>query len=260
MAYNCVTNSPIAQTKLFMRPSDRKKDAWLYCEYILPNSLRSPTDRQIIAQSFDSSMEAYRKMLRPGEMAGMAKWVSVVTLCPLLELDDSQEISALGRLQRKGWQEGERVNLTRLPAENTKYRNMVLTEPPCYEVHAELTYKHSLEPQLMIRAKRHIISKSYPLTIGAVLSSACRRIGDVYLHEPPMASNGYSASHRSRQRFSIDGMIFSKVREHGGSFALDLTNSQFVFRNRQSGFGLVVNRIVVPSAEERLDLEVSRIQ
>ena len=218
------------------------------------------TDRELIARSFEPSMEAYRKMLRPGELAGMAEWVSVVTLCPLLEHDDSQETSALGRLKRKGWQEDERANLTRLPAENTKYRNMTLTEPPCYEVHAELTYKHSLKPLLMIRAKRQITSKSYPLTIGAVLSSACSGIGDVYLHEPPMASNGYNASHRSEQRFSIDGMIFAKVREHGGSFALDLTNSQFVFRNRRSGFDTVVNRIVVLSAEERLELEASRIQ
>lgn len=39
MAYNCVANSSIAQSKLFMRPSGRKEDRWLYCEFYLPHKL-----------------------------------------------------------------------------------------------------------------------------------------------------------------------------------------------------------------------------
>ncbi|GAB7323568.1 hypothetical protein MBLNU13_g07068t2 [Cladosporium sp. NU13] len=234
VAYNCVANSSIAQSKLFMRPSGHAPDHWVYCEFYLPRRLAISPGRQVVAQCFEPTMDAFHQVERTGGVDGMAKWVSVVSLCPLLELDDTQESTALGRLKRKGWQEDERAHLTGLPAENTKYADMFLTDPPTYKVQIEVTYKHSLKPLLMIRAKRHVVSTTSPLTVGAVLESACTQPGDTYLHEPAMPANNYNASHRFLKSSTINDVIVQTLQEHGGSFALDLSNSEFVFKNRRS--------------------------
>ena len=173
----------------------------------------------------------------------------MVNLCPLLVLDDAKETTALGRLKRKGWQDDERANLTGLPAENTRYADMVLTDPPVNTVGIKFTYKHSLWPMLRIQAKRHIKSKGGPLTIGAVLRSACSEPGNTYLHEPPMPSNNYGRSHACLQNSTVDSVILQTVQEHGGSFTLDLKDSQFVFQSP---------RIVVPSFQERMEMEANR--
>ena len=175
----------------------------------------------------------------------------MVDLCPLIELDDAQETTALGRLKRKGWQRDERANLTGLPAENTRYANMILTDPPINAVDVKLTYKHSLWPLLRIQAKRHVQSKGRQLTIGVALSSACSKPGNTFLHEPPMPSNNYGRSHACLQNSTVDDVILQTVQEHGGSFTIDLKDSQFVFQSP---------RIVVPSMEERLETEANHAQ
>jgi hypothetical protein len=263
--HNVVAGSIIAQSKLFLRPSGRAKDVWVYGE--LSRVMRSNgRERRIEAQFFELSIEAYKEKRDElmAEMSkrvyGISKWVSVVSLCPLLELDDPQESTAFGRLKRLGWQDDERANLTTLPAENTRYADMILTDPPVDEIHVELTYKHDLRPLLMIRAARRVTSTASPLTIGAVLDSACSELGPLYLHDPPTGLNNYHASHMSVEESSINEMMAQQVREHRGRFALDLTNTQFFFRNSTSSSGHVVNRIIVPSAEERLSMEVKRVR
>jgi len=164
-----------------------------------------------------------------------------------------QEPTALGRLKRKGWRDRdvERTNPIGLPAENTKYADMVLTDPPVDEVDVILTYKHSSMPLLMIRFNRHVTSKIGPLTFSAVLADACAQRGDTYLHEPPMPSNNYGGSHSWLQDTTMNDLAFQAVQKHGGSFALDWKKSQFVFQNP---------RIVVPSTKERIDMEANRAQ
>lgn len=252
MASNCVANSSIAQSKLFMRPSGREEDRWVYCEFYLPRSLQSQGERQIVAQSFEPSKGALHKIrTRKSDAAGRS--VSAVALCPLLELEDTQETSALGRLKRRGWQVEERVNLIGLPAEDTKYANMILTDPPVSGLEIELTYKHSLWPLLMIRAKRCVCSKHEGnlLTIGAVLSSACSQPDNTYLHNPPMPSNNYDRSHECLPESTVNDVILQTVQKHGGSFALDLTNTQLLFP---------YPHIVVPDAEERKEMDANRVQ
>lgn len=246
-----------------MRPSGREKDIRLYCEFYLPQRRRrrrtTQPQRQIVAQSFEPSVDAFHK--NGGSVNGMARWVSVVALCPLLELEDSQETTALGRLKRRGWRGQERANLIGLPAENTKYYDMVLSDPPVHEVEVELTYKHSLKPLLMIRGKRFVSSPASPLTIAAVLSDACGSLSHTYLHEPPMPSNNYNASHAFLPAATIKDLMAQKVQEYGSSFALDLTNTQFIFRNRVAWVPQpVINRIVVPNAKEMMEMEASRAQ
>ena len=119
---------------------------------------------------------------------------SLLALCPLLKLEGAEETTALGRLKEKGWYGEERTHLTGLPAENTKYADILLTDPPSYKIQIEVTYKHNLKPLLMTRAKRHVVSTSSPLTVGGVLNSACTQPGDTYLHEPAMPANNRNAS------------------------------------------------------------------
>lgn len=193
---------------------------------------------------------------------GISKWMSAVELCPLLRLDGHQEATALDRIKRYDWQEGERVKLVGLPAQNTTYANMILTDPPVDKVHAELTYKHSLHPLLMIRARRYVENTGSPLTISAVISRACSEPGPLYLHDPSRASNNYHASHQYVKQESINGMMSQKTQEHDGNFALDLTDSQFVFQdyNYNKNNEVVISRVVVPCPEERLEMEAKRAQ
>jgi len=177
--------------------------------------------------------------------------VSVITLCPLLELEDTQEPTALGRLKRKDWRDDERTNLIGLPAENTKYADMVLTDPPVDEVKVELTYKHILEPRLTIIINRSVTSKVGPLTFSAALANACTQQGDTCLYEPPMPSNNYSASLDLLSGTTMNDVAFQAVQKHGGSFVLDPKKSQFIFPSP---------RIVVPSNKERMDMEANRAQ
>lgn len=246
MAYNCVANSSIAQAKLFMRPISHEEDLWVYCEFYLPSTRLFQIERQLVAQSFEPSMDAYYK-IRTGKSDATARLVSVVASCPLLELEDAQETTALGRLKRKGWQDNERVYLTGLPAENTRYANMILTDPPANSVDVELAFKHNLWPVLKIRAERRI--KIEQLTIGMALRSACSKPGNTFLHGPPMPSNNYNRSHACLPRSTVNDVILQTVKEHGGSFSLDLTNKRFVFQN---------TRIVVPSAEEIMEMDAKR--
>ena len=247
MSHNCVANSSIAQSKLFMRPSGREEDIRVYCEFYLPNTHRSWEERQIVAQSFEP----------PGEKIGIRKLdgarkrVSVVALCPLLELEDAQETAALGRLKRRGWQGEERVKLIGLPAENTRYASMILTDPPVNKLRISLTYKHSLWPSLEIRARRYVRSKGDPLTIGTVLRSACSEPGFTYLYMPPMPFNNYEGSHARLPHSTVNNIILQTVQEHGGSFALDLTSSSLVFSYPP---------IVVPNAEEMMEIDKKRAQ
>jgi hypothetical protein len=250
MAYNCVNNSSIAQSKLFLRPSGRAPDLWVYCEFYLPSNDPFPIRRQLVAQSFEPSMDAYHR-IRPSKSDAIGMPVSVIALCPLLELQDTQETTALGRLKRKGWKDDERAILTGLPAENTRYANMILTDPPVNELDIKLMYKHSLWPQLTIKAKRHVKSKDGPLTIGAMLRGACSEPGDTFLHEPPMPSNDYGRSHACMPLSTVNDVILQTVQEQGGSFALDLTKSKLVFRSA---------RIVVPSTEEMEEIDAKRTE
>jgi hypothetical protein len=66
-----------------------------------------------------------------------------------------------------------------------------------------------------------------------------------------MPSNNYGRSHACLQNSTVDNVILQTVREHGGSFTLDLKDSQFVFWSP---------RIVVPSLEERMDMEAYRAE
>lgn len=235
-----------------MRPSGREEDRWMYCEFYDPRTFTFDSPNDIVAQSFELISDTPLQIKNAGVPNAVARgWVTMVDLCPLLELDDAQESAALGRLKRKGWQDDERANLTGLPTESTRYNNMILTDPPVNAVGVKLTYKHSLWPSLRIQAKRHIKSKSGPLTIGAALRSACTGPGTTYLHEPRMPSNNYGRSHACLQNSTVDNVILQTVREHGGSFTLDLKDSQFVFWSP---------RIVVPSLEERMDMEAYRAE
>lgn len=250
MAYNCVANSSLAQSKLFMRPSGREEDRWMYCEFYHPHALRSQGERQIVAQAFEPLKGALHKLrTRKPDVAGRS--VSAVSLCPLLELEDFQETTALGRLKRRGWQVEERLDLIGLPAENTRYASMILTDPPVSGLSIELTYKNSSWPLLMIKAKRYVRSKGGPHIIGAVLRSACSQPGDTYLHNPPMPSNNYERSHECLPESTVNDVILQTVQKHGGSFALDLTNTQLVFQ---------YPRIVVPNAEEMKEMDANRVQ
>lgn len=181
----------------------------------------------------------------------MGRSVSVVALCPMLELQDAQETAALGRLKRKGWQDAERASMIGLPAENTRYADMILTDPPVNELDIELIYTHSLWPLLKIRAERHVKSTDGPLTIGAVMRSARSQPGNTFVYDPPMPSNNYNRSHAYLPSSTVDDVILQAVQEHGGSFALDLKNSHFVFEHP---------RIVVPNNEEMMDMEANRAE
>jgi hypothetical protein len=240
MAYNCVNNSSIAQTKLFLRPSGREQDSWLYCEFYFPSNDPFQMERQLVAQSFEPSTDAYYK-IRTNKSDATGRKVSVVALCPLLELQDAQETSALRRLKRRGWMNDERANMIGLPAENTRYADMILTDPPVSELFIQLTYKHSLWPLLTIRADRRVRSKDGTLTIGEVLRSARSQPGNTFLHDPPMPSNNYNRAHACLPDSTANDVILWAVQEHGGSFALDLKNTHLVFE---------YPRIVVPNAEE----------
>jgi hypothetical protein len=248
MAYNCVANSSIAQSKLFMRPSGHAPDLWVYCDFYLVG--RRSQESQLVAQSFERSKDAFKAM-RTGKTDGTERLVSVVALCPLLELQDAQETTALGRLKRKGWQDDERANLIGLPAENTRYADMILTDPPVNELDIEFIYTHSLWPLLKIRAERRVKSKDGPLTIGAVMRSARSQPGNTFVYHPPMPSNNYNRSHACLPSSTVNDVILQAVQEHGGSFALDLKNSHFVFEHP---------RIVVPNTEEMMDMEANRAE
>ena len=101
----------------------------------------------------------------------------------------------------------------------------------------------------MIRAKRHVSSKGSPLTISEMLRIACSEPGNTYLHNPPMPENNYNRSHECLPESTINVVILQTVQKHGGSFALDLTNTQLVFQ---------YPHIVVPNAEERKEMDANR--
>jgi hypothetical protein len=246
MSHNCVVNSTIAQSKLFMRPSGRAPDHWVYCEYYIPSTQLWQL-RQLVAQSFEPSMDVFNK-IRAEKSDSEGRPLSVVALCPLLELEDTQETAALARLKRRDWKDTERAHITRLPAENTRYADMILTDPPVNELDVELTYKHSLWPLLRIEAKRRIKNK-VGLTIGALLGSARSELGDTYVYEPPMPSNNYGRAHACVTGSAVNDVILQTVQENGGSFALDLANSKLIFQSP---------RIVVPNDQEMMEMDAKR--
>lgn len=257
MSYNCFNSSKFAQSKLFLQPSHRAQSFWLYCEFRDSTNFRFELEGKIVAQSFELSEEEYEK-IHIARTAKIAKWVSAVALCPLLQLVDYQETSALGRIKRKGLYD-ERVILIGRPTENTKYANMILTDPPVHQVSAELTYKHTLHPLLMVRARRYVVDANSPLTFNTVVQSARQQVGDVFVHDPPTATNNYKVSHFFKPNSSIDAEVLLKVQEYGGKFVLDPKNSELVFEDRRVTPTFVVQRrIIVPSAKERLDMEAKR--
>jgi hypothetical protein len=76
-----------------------------------------------------------------------------------------------------------------------------------------------------------------------------------------MPSNNYNASHSHMPRSAVNDVILQAAKEHGGSFALDLPNSKFIFQNRTPyRMESIVNRIVVPNAEQRLEMDADRAE
>ena len=160
MSSNCVANSSIAQSKLFLLPNGCEKDIWLYCQF---NRMRGQFIREsIMAQDFEPStcMDAYDTNRVAGAFCTLES-LSAVTLCPLLELDDCRKETAMDRIKRNGWHDAERANLIGMPPENTKYIDMILTDPPTFDVEAHLTFKHSLNPTLMVSATRQVSNPGF---------------------------------------------------------------------------------------------------
>lgn len=263
MAYNCVANSSIAQSKLFLHPSGRKKDMWLYCQF---NRMRGRFIREyIIAQDFEPSTckDAYDTDRVAGAFCTLAS-VSAVTLCPLLELEDCRKETAMDRIKRNGWHDAERVNLIGMPPEDTKYIDMILTDPPTFDVEAHLTFKHTLQPMLMVSATRQVSNPDSALTIGAVLTIARGKLGPVTIHNPPPAGSDQNPSYFTGYG-TVDEKILPKIQQYGGHFELDPKNSHLVFQNKHHVLGsprsnLDVNRIIVPSDGEMLEMEAKRAQ
>ena len=134
MSYNCIANSTTAQSKLFLRPSGREKEIWMYRE---PGRLRRGRGgTKLVTHGFEPFKVISHEEMRISMVADgfTPQWVTAVTLCPLLELEDREETTALGRLEKTGLQQHERANLVAMPAEDSKYANMILTDPPIYEV------------------------------------------------------------------------------------------------------------------------------
>jgi hypothetical protein len=234
MSYNCVSNSSLAHSKLFLRPSKREQEIWWYCE-----RLDAGPDAPILDPSFEPSME--------GNM--LSKLAFPVTLCPLLRLVDIVGTTTIGRLRRQGWQEQETTKLVGVPAENTKYADMFLIDPPTSRVAVELTYKHTLRPSLLLRAKCAVPGdRTRGLTFNDMVKSVCTQRGVVFVHQPATALNNYKACHYPKNGRTIIEDMVQQVREHGGSFVLDTEKSFVVFPHR----------IVVPSAEEWLEMDGKR--
>lgn len=263
MSSNCVANSSIAQSKLFLLPNGCEKDFWLYCQF---NRMRGQFIREsIMAQDFEPStcMDAYDTNRVAGAFCTLES-VSAVTLCPLLELDDCRKETAMDRIKRNGWHDAERANLIGMPPENTKYIDMILTDPPTFDVEAHLTFKHSLNPTLMVSATRQVSNPDSALTIGAVSTIARSQLGPVTIHNPPPPGSNQNPSYFIGYG-TVDEKILPKLQQSGGSFELDPKNSYLVFQNKHHVLGspssnLDVNRIIVPSDEERLEMEAKRAQ
>jgi hypothetical protein len=238
MSYNCVKGSSLAQSKLFLRPSDREQEVWWYCE----RRKRLGTGPHRAKSRWCFEPYPAKNVLSKRSLA--------VNLCPLLQLVDVKETTAITRMRRQGWQEDETTRLVGAPAESTKYSNMFLTDPPTALVVAELTYKHTLQSSLLIRAKHTVHADSVRgLTFNDVVRDVRKQRGVVFVHEPPTASNDYKACHYPKHERSITEEMVQKVREHGGTFVLDTEKSFVVFPHR----------IVVPSTGEWLRMEAKRV-
>lgn len=221
-AYNCIVNSPVsplAQTKMFLCCSARKREVWWYCE----NTTRSARHPSF---ELPRKEDAY-----PGDQE-FAKRFFPVALCPLLELEEQREESAMERIQRQNWRasrrQGEDANLICFPAEESKYIDMLLTVPSLPSVQADLAFAHDLNPALMMKAQILVVQDHSPITFRSLLDSARKGSGDLIIFEPPCSLNNWSACHYLKRSRSVDDEIAQKMQEHGGHFKLDPKRSRVI--------------------------------
>jgi hypothetical protein len=233
MSYNCVNSSSLAQSKLFLRPSDREQQVWWYCEN---RSLDPGRRRILIAPSFETSI---------GGDELSANHVFAVVMCPFLRFEN--ETTALGRMRLPSsdcW-----VGMAGAPAEDTKYAHMFLTDPPTSEVVCELVYRHSQIPSMMVKANRDVTSKtSRGLTFNEMFKLVREQHGVVYSREPSWSSNLFQSDRVTDS--SIDHEIQKRVCKHGGHFVLDLSESAIRFPHD----------IIIPSAEEWMEMNAKRLR
>jgi hypothetical protein len=243
MSYNCVNNSSFAQVKLLMRPSNLEPEVWWYCQdRTLGRNRRGLCQRvRITGPSFELS----------GEGALLAGRVLAVALCPFLRLPNHHEATALGRIKRQRWADSNWVTLAGAPIEDTKYAHMYLTDPPTTAVSAELVYKHSQIPSMIVKAKRCVGSKtSHGFTFNEMIKRVREEPGVVSVTEPPTSLNEYRYLDNEWNDSYINHEIREKVCKYGGHFVLDSTMS--IIRFPYS--------IVVPSAEEWLEMDAKRVR
>lgn len=234
-ARNCVANSSLAQTKMLLRPSGHRLEIWYYCEYRTRSGKKSTVQRQsfeLVPLQEDASQQ--KPFTRP---------VLPVALCPILELMQKREEGAMDRIQRQpwrivgGWRDAEYANLIGCPPENSRYFDMLLTDPPVPKVEAELTFAHNLYPKIMVRATRVVTQKKKsPITFRSLVESVRSQSGDVFVHEPTSCS--------MNRKSSVNHEIALQVQRHGGYFKVDPEKSFLCFKG-----------VVVPSEQEWLDMD-----
>jgi hypothetical protein len=228
-----------------LRPSDREQEVWWYCWWSRV-SVGKRGNTVVEHELFEPTKLSAEELKDQNLLSGLA-----VNLCPLLQLVDNKENTAVGRIKRKGWQNNETVTLVGAPAESSMYANMFLTDPPTLQVDAELAYKHTLLPSLLIRAKRTVRADTIRgLTFNDMVRDVRTQRGGLFVHEPQMASNAYQACHYFMSESSITEEMVQRVREHGGTFALDIKKSFVNFPRR----------ILVPSVEEWLEMDAKRVR
>jgi hypothetical protein len=234
MAYNCIANSSLAQSKLFLRPSDREDEVWWYRE--LRSKINTGGVRPIIDQCFEPSTEGPREQ-------NVTRMIAVA-LCPLLRLRYFTEATALDRIKKRGVQDYDLASPVGVPAENSKYGNMFLTDPPTHSVFAQSKYRHNLRPSMTISATRRVVSNtSHGLTFNEAIRSGREQLGHILSCFSSEEAIDYRVT-------SIDDEIRGMIQKYGGHFVLDPRSSKIRFPYR----------IVVPTAGEWLEMDVKRVR
>ena len=176
--HHCISHSPRLQTKLFLRPSKAPLTFYNWSWSRLDSNGLPVGD-----------LHLQETKLLPRANTKTPYWESLCEPSPVQPARTCPLIHSWG-IPKDQWPTELTdtdlpvtcVGIIATPEELARFGTMLFTDPPVYEVHAKLHYRHNRDANLYITGERHVKSE-FPLTVHGFLDAAFRMPGDTCVHD-----------------------------------------------------------------------------
>jgi hypothetical protein len=227
--HHCISHSPRLQTKLFLRPSKAPLTFYNWSWSRLDSNGLPVGD-----------LHLQETKLLPRANTKTPYWESLCEPSPVQPARTCPLIHSWG-IPKDQWPTELTdtdlpvtcVGIIATPEELARFGTMLFTDPPVYEMHAKLHYRHNRDANLYITGERHVKSE-FPLTVHGFLDAAFRMPGDTCVHDVgfrDVETGGVSQRHMANSSF--EEAVADRIQLHTGYFNLVFNKTPIYLKGLQ---------------------------